>query len=143
MEVHADLPSAFHLNVYNPKIQTFAAEFLTASGRVTVIAKTASLFKISNYGGLSTADEETITTYMSASDDVKSMPWRMGLSLSTIYSGFNLTTTEHGQVLTWENEGFDGGRARFCQKGSKVLIVFKGNKPRGCSSVDLLAYRDK
>lgn len=141
--MHADLPSPFHLNVYNPKIQPFAAEFLTSSGQVTVIGKKASLFRILNYGGLSTAEKGKVTVYLSASGDVESMPWRMGPSLSSINSGLSLTTTEHGEVLTWENEAFDDGKARFCQNGSKVAIVFKGDVPTNCSLVDLLAYRDK
>lgn len=140
---HTDLASPFRLNIYNPKVPNFAAESLTASGDVTAMAKNASLFEICSYGGLSTADKGQVTTYLSTSGKVKSVSWTMGPSLSTIYFGLSLRTTRHGEILTRRDKAFDRGRARFCQQGSMVVIVFKGSVPGNCTLIDLLAYMDK
>lgn len=83
------------------------------------------------------------TVYLSAPDDVDDMEWGMSPALHTIYTGISLRTTEHGQILMWENEAFDNGQARFCQNGEGMLIVFKGCPPVDCGVVELVAYRDK
>lgn len=110
---------------------------------MTVAVESASQFKLTNYGGLSTAGAGFVTRYLSASDDEESTPWRMSPSLFTIYKGFNLTTTDHGEVLIWEDDTFDDGKARFCRDVDGIWILLAGGQPDDCRSVDLIAYRDR
>lgn len=112
-----------------------------SSGAVTPTWESASLFTSTNYGGLSTANPDTVTLYLSTSGGVASQPWQMGLSLQAIYDGLSLNSTEHGQVLTWMHED---RQAQFCQGGEGLTVAFGEDVPENnCELVDLVAFRPK
>ena len=72
--------------------------------------------------------------FVSAEQGAASAPFvasRRGLGIDTIFA-----VTDG--VLYWDNEGFDGGTARFCiDKDQRVQAVLKGDPPTECDPIML------
>lgn len=67
--------------------------------------------------------------------------WYMSPSLTGVYTGLSLATTDNGEVLRWEDKAFENGNARFTQCGSRIQVILQGPNPDGCDVIDLIATR--
>lgn len=113
------------------------------NGTVVPTMEAATMFQTTNYGGLSTLSTNIsmVIEYLAVDGKQNAVPWMTMPSLKTIYSGFGYGDSTHGQILTWKDGRFDGGFARYCEMGSSVEVVLKGNLPAGCDLIDLQIIR--
>ena len=86
-------------------------------------------------------EDSFVTLCLSQGNDDPIQPWYMSPTLSGIYTGLSLESTVNGQFLRWQDRTFENGNARFCQKGSKIRVVFWGSPGIDCEFVDLVAFR--
>ena len=96
-------------------------------------------------GSLATVSmpDDFAVRHLSTDGAQSSEPFEMGLALKQIYTGFELVSKPEGNILVWHGEGWNDGYAHFCTLGQGTLgdvrIVFKGNDPEDCNSVELVA----
>ena len=107
----------------------YETSYVGAGGRQTSICEQGEIFTLQD-NALSSDG-----LWVSAAPNISWAHFAVSAPTGVMVTNFTLMDG----YLTWTNQAFNGGVAKFCASNETILAIFNGTDPTGCAPVKLLA----